>query len=78
MEVQSVVLKKEQYPTLKSAEKEVKALEFKLRFKNKGVDETLNTWRFRQEAPSKFNPKSYRMKEIKKGVLLVIGYKKKS
>ena len=76
MEVQSVVLRKEQYPTLESAEKEVEDLEFKLRYKNKGVDETPNTWRFRQDAPSAFNPKTYRMKEIKKGVLLVLGKKK--
>ena len=76
MVVQSVVLPKKNF-TLAEAKKWIKDKKYKVSFFVKGVDKTVNTYRFRQVAPSAINPKSYKMKSIKHGIKLVVGNLKK-
>jgi len=76
MEVQSVLFEKEKF-TLQKAKDWLKKHNYKLTFYGKGVDETKNMYRFRQVAPTRFDKKSYRIKELGDGVKLVLGKKEK-
>jgi HK97 family phage major capsid protein len=74
MVLQSVVVSKNVADTLAEAKKIVRDLDFR----TGDVDETENSWRFRQRDPDDFDPDSFRTKEIKKGVTLVLGILKRS
>jgi hypothetical protein len=76
MVVQSVVIPKKNF-TLAKAKQWIKDNKYKVSFFGKGVDKTVNTYRFRQVAPSVIKPKTYRMKNIKDGIKLVVGNIKK-
>ena len=73
-EIQSLVLYKNVFTTLESAKNWVKEHNFKVSFQGKEVDETDNTFRFRQEDPSKFN--KFRTKKIDGGVNAIFGKRK--
>lgn len=78
MIVQSVRLPKNKY-SLEEAEKKVEELGFNKLYRNKRVNEykegqSENQWRFRQLAPSRFNKDSFRIRKLKGGIHLVIGY----
>lgn len=75
--VQSVRLPKNNY-SLEQAEKKVLELGYKTLYRNKKVNqykagESVNQWRFRQIAPSKFDEKTFKVKKLKGGVQLIIG-----
>ena len=72
MEIQSVLIPKGTF-TLEDAQEWILNNGFKLTFDKKPLDETDNYFRFRQKRP---NYKRYFTREIKDGVLLVIGNKK--
>lgn len=67
--VQSVIIEKDIYPTLRSAKTVLK----QMGFKSKKVDEKENTWRFRQEEPWKFD--YFRTKRVSPGVTFIIGFR---
>ena len=69
-EVQSVIFNKSKW-TIKKAEDWLKKHNYKTSFYSKGVDETANYYRYRQQAPSKY--KKYRMKPIGNEIILVLG-----
>lgn len=74
MEVQSVMIDKNVFKTMARANKWIKDHNFKLTFYSKRKpDITPNFFRYRQKAVNHFNPKSFRIKEIDKGVKLVLG-----
>jgi len=77
MEVQSVVIPKKKF-TLKQSDKWIKDNGYKLTFYKKPVDITVGFYRYRQKAPSRFNPKKYKTKVLKNGILLILGIMKKS
>lgn len=66
--IQSVIVPKDKY-SKKEANKWIKDNDFK----NKGIDETDNFYRYRQEDPELFKDKSYRTKELSNGVKLIFG-----
>jgi hypothetical protein len=70
MVVQSVVFPKKAF-TMKAAKKWLVKNNYRTSFYGKGVDETPNTYRFRQEAPS--NLTDYRIKTLPNDVQLVLG-----
>ncbi len=70
MEVQSVVFRKSDF-TLKQAKQWLKAKGYHTTFQGKGVDETLNTYRFRQREPIRKRAK-YRSIEPVPGVVLIL------
>jgi|LakMenEpi03Aug12_release.lakeMendotaPanAssembly.Ray.scaffolds.fasta_scaffold4087861_1 hypothetical protein len=70
MVVQSVVFPKKAF-TMKEAKKWLTKNNYRTSFYGKGVDETVNTYRFRQEAPS--NLSDYRTQVLPNGVQLVLG-----
>lgn len=70
--IQSVILFKDKF-TLDHAKKWIKDHDFKLTFYGKGVDETEDSYRFRQMSPKRFKryrTLSYREKD---GVSFVLG-----
>jgi hypothetical protein len=73
LSIQSVLIPKNTF-TLEDAQEWILNNGFKLSFDKKNVDITDNYFRFRQSRPSNF--KKYFTREIKDGVLLVIGNKK--
>lgn len=72
MKVQSVMFQRDNW-TIKQAEKWLEDNDMKVRYKNKGIDTTKNYFRFRQDAPSNFDNKSYRIKDIGHSIKLVLG-----
>ena len=60
--------------SLKQAKKWLSKHNYVTSFYGKGVDETLNTYRFRQKAPSQLT--DYRTKTLPNGVELVMGNEK--
>lgn len=70
MVVQSVVFPKKTF-TMKESKTWLKKHNYKTSFYGKGVDETPNTYRFRQAAPSQLS--DYRTKTLPNGVQLVLG-----
>ena len=73
-EVQTVILSKETFETLKEATKWVRDHDFKA----DKVDETENSWRFRQFAPGLCQENSFRTIDITDGVNAVICRPEKS
>ena len=71
--LQTILLSKEQFPSKQRAQDWIKNNKFKVTFYGKPVDEKENTWRFRQMAPSRFDPETYRTKQIRKGIQMVFG-----
>jgi len=79
--IQSVRIRKTK--TLEEAEKMVKQMGYKTLYRGKRTNqlvkgESKDWWRFRQVAPTKYDPKSFRTKVINKNVELIIGKLKKS
>src|SRR3990172_13001177 len=70
--VQTVILSKERFSSVEEAEKWITSHEFK----NKGVDETEDSYRFRQRDPGDFVYSSFRTINITDGVKAVIGHLK--
>jgi len=64
---QSVVLSKDRFKTKRAADVWIRRNDFV----NPGVDETPNTWRYRQRDPSHFRPRTYATFEVSDGVQLV-------
>jgi hypothetical protein len=82
MEVQSVRLEKSKYPTLASAEKKVKSLGFNPKYRGKNMTQykagqSVNFWRARQKAPTRFIKGSFRTKKVSEGCSLILGKLKK-
>jgi hypothetical protein len=75
MVIQSVILPKKNF-TKSSAIKWIKDHKYIPNFHGKGVDITKNTFRFRQKAPSKIVPSSYKTQSIARGIKLVVGKKR--
>lgn len=71
-QVQTVILTKTKGMTQRDAVSEVK----NAGFKTIKVDVTKSSYRFRQKSPSKFVRKTFRTKEIKPGLKIVIGVPK--
>lgn len=76
LKIQSVVINKKL--NLEQARQIVKSLNLKPEYLNKSVLEykagqTLNYWRFRQVATTKFKKDSFRTKKIKDNVYLILG-----
>lgn len=71
--VQSVILSKDKYKTREQADKEIKKLGFKTKFYSKGVDETSQSWRYRQASPKRFS--EYKTKKVNDSISLVLGIK---
>lgn len=71
-EVQTLILSKESFPTKETAVKWVGEHDFKV---TKEPDETEESWRFRQVAPTSFVAKSFRTIDITAGVKAVVGHK---
>ena len=76
MDIQTVLIPKNKF-TLKEAEKRIVDLGYKKSYYGKGVDETENFYRFRQETPLNFDKDSYYTKKIKDDIMLVFGKIKK-
>ena len=72
MEVQTVLIPKKKF-TLKEAEKKILDMGYKKKYYGKGVDETENFYRFRQETPLNFEKDSYFTKTISDDIMLVFG-----
>ena len=70
MSVQSVVFHKDKW----TKEKAEKWLSKHSKFKNNGVDEKEDTWRFRQINPEEF--KKFKSKKKKNGITFIYGYDK--
>ncbi len=70
--IQSILVPKSLY-NLDQAKQLIKEMGFLTSYRGKGVDETENYWRFRQESPKQF--KRFFIKRIKFGLMLVIGIK---
>lgn len=71
--VQSVILSKDVYKNKRQANKQIRDMGFKVKYKNKEVDEKENSYRYRQEDPNNF--KKFRTKVVNEGISLVLGYK---
>lgn len=67
--VQSLILSKERFQTREAA----KSWATKHKYHATKVDETENSWRFRQREPGDFKPNSFRTIELTNGVKAVIG-----
>ncbi len=70
MEVQSIVFLKSHF-TQKQARRWLKDKGYKTTFGGKGVDETANTWRYRQRDPLHKRAK-YRSIEPVEGIVLIL------
>ena len=70
MVVQSVVFPKRMF-SLRESKRWLIKHNYRTSFYGKGVDETENTYRFRQAAPSSLS--DYRTKTLPNGVQLVLG-----
>lgn len=68
-EVQTVILSKQEFPTLKEAKNWCKNHDFKVYTSR----ETSTSWRFRQAPPDDFVEGSFRTKNISAGVSIIIG-----
>jgi len=78
MSVQAIRLKKKNF-TLVEARNKVNAMGYTSTYRGKSpYTETDNEWRFRQVAPAKFDPESFRTKRLKGGINLILGKLKKS
>jgi len=78
MSVQAIRLKKKNF-TLVEARNKVNAMGYSSTYRGKSpYTETDNEWRFRQVAPAKFDPESFRTKRLKGGINLILGKLKKS
>jgi len=71
-QVQTVILKKTHGMTQRDAVSQVK----EAGFKTIKVDKTKSSYRFRQKSPTRFVRKTFRTKEIKPGLKIVIGVPK--
>jgi hypothetical protein len=69
--IQSIIIDKNIY-TLSQANNWIKKHNYKLTFYGKPVDITTNFYRYRQQSPKKYE--NYKIKEISKGIKLVLGY----
>lgn len=74
MVLQTVILSKERYKTKQQAISRIKDLGFKVG----DIEETEDSWRFRQRNPKDFRPGNFRTKQIAPGVTLITGWLKKS
>lgn len=72
-EVQTLILSKETFSTVRAATRWVKEHGFKTRFNDKGPDETETSYRFRQRNPGGFQQGSMRTITLTNGVQAVIG-----
>lgn len=77
-EIQTLILSKTKFSTLRAASKWVKDHSFKVRHKGKAPDETADSWRFRQKDPGDFQAGSFRTITITDGVKAVVGKPKTS
>lgn len=78
MRIQTLILSKEKFKTEEQARAWVKEHDFKVSHKGKGVDETGNSFRFRQADPGGFEAGSFRTKRIDDGVSAVFARPKNS
>jgi hypothetical protein len=67
--VQTVILSKAVFKTAAAARRWVREHDFHVR----KMDETETSFRFRQRDPGDFRPRSFRTKEIARGVSIVVG-----
>ena len=70
--VQTVILSKTRFRTAAEARRWARAHDFR----TDKIDETENSFRFRQRNPGDFKPRSFRTKEIDRGVSIVTGHLK--
>lgn len=73
MTIQSIIIPKSKF-SLNQANKWIKDHNYKLKYKNKGVDITGNTYRYRQQSPSSYE--NYYVKSLPNKVMLLIGQNK--
>jgi len=71
--IQTVILSKDRFPTKEEAEEWIRANGFLTDFEGNEVDETANSWRYRQAAPGAFVTGSFRTFELTNGVQAVGG-----
>lgn len=71
--LQSIIFPKNKY-TKKQAEAYLLKHNYKIKFYGKGVDETINYYRYRQASPLKFKKDKYITKKLNNGIQLILGY----